>query len=204
MSNLTGPEMSSLSRSTRANGCTAQSKVNAVTCLIVVSGLLGCRAAPGSDARLGAPMTAEEGRSPSMTETKPPTTPAASLASTNGTTASGTAAQPASGAVTLALTLEDAKQIQRALLERLEQSTLADREDLLAMTRNAEPYWDSGLIHLGGWWLQSNTAAATATVKLTYRGPLYGDAAQLFASTAIREAGVWRVTPVKSGEVRRR
>ena len=65
------------------------------------------------------------------------------------------------------ITIEDAKQIRIALLKALKQSQLADRDQLIALTKPLPAWIDSdGRVMVGGWLLQLRKGELVASYRL--------------------------------------
>ena len=98
----------------------------------------------------------------------------------------------------LLVTLADARVIKAALLARLRQSQVEDRDYLIKATEQVAPTIDQGVLRIGIWILQ----AQGGKLALTYRMPAGPEAAQAYRAGVTKEGPSWVVQDVVAGQIR--
>lgn len=97
------------------------------------------------------------------------------------------------GETAILVTVADATQIRNALLDALRQSTLGDRDELIAFTEPLPAWIDSdGRVMVGGWLLQLRKGQLIASYRLSQNN----ERAVGYAASVIREGKNWRVPKI--------
>ena len=98
------------------------------------------------------------------------------------------------------ITLADAGVIKAALLARLRQSQLGDRDYLIKATEQVAPSIDQGVLRIGIWILQ----AQGGKLAITYRMPAGPEGMQAYRAEVAKEGSGWVVKDVVAGQIRAR
>jgi hypothetical protein len=101
------------------------------------------------------------------------------------------------GGKRMVLTIDDGRALHAALLARVRESNLGDKDFLIARTEKAQPSLDSGDLRIGVWLLQ----ARGDKLILQYRMPSAAVGAATFSADVIRGTSGWQVGPVVAGHV---
>ncbi len=97
----------------------------------------------------------------------------------------------------IALTVDDGLAMRTLLLARLRESSLANKDDLLSLTQNAQPFLNTGALRISVWLLQTRGDK----LILQYRMPSAGISTATFSAEVSRGNGGWQVRPVVPGHI---
>lgn len=95
------------------------------------------------------------------------------------------------------LTAADGELIKLALLERLERSSIEDKDQLLLDTRKVTPSISSGTMRIGIWLLQNEGDA----LLIVYRGPFGKRSARTYTARVTKSGDRWNVGELEDGEI---
>jgi hypothetical protein len=97
------------------------------------------------------------------------------------------------------VTRDDLRALRQALVERLRESELDGREDLIVRTEAAPAWIDvDGVPRIGGWVMQ----ARGAELVLAYRLPASATAATGFVAKLRRDADAWTIDDILPEKIR--
>jgi hypothetical protein len=92
------------------------------------------------------------------------------------------------------VSVKDAEIIKAALVARIEQSSVEDRDYLINMTRTAQPSIDDeGVVRIGGWVLEDRGA----DYFVRFRMPGGRELMKAYRANVTRSGSSWSVGPVQ-------
>jgi hypothetical protein len=103
------------------------------------------------------------------------------------------------GGVMSEVTLSDGELIKLSLLERLEKSTLEDRDTLIRRTKHAHVTIFDGVLRIGTWTLQRQDDQLT----IMYRFLAEEKGAKYYVAEVVKEGDRWSVRELRSASFRR-
>jgi len=98
--------------------------------------------------------------------------------------------------VRMTVTLADALSIEAALLARLQQAELEDRDELIQGARDNRPSIETGAVRIGTWILRPDRNRLMLVCRLATGGP-----GPTYRAEVTREGQTWTVGPVQSGMI---
>jgi hypothetical protein len=94
------------------------------------------------------------------------------------------------------VTLADALAIETALIARLRQSELAEREELIRAARDNRPSFEIGAARIGTWVLRVDRNRLVVSHRTVASGP-----GPIYRAEVSKEGESWIVKPVESGMI---